>query len=162
MWCDTKPSKFVLLVRQGWLLSFHDIFLSCWVSMTVDVDHICSQRRLCTPTHILKVLSLSFQHVCLPNRVGCCSTINLILSPTSLQMNETQSLVILFSFDNSWGGVTYNLIFWLLAWLPPQRCTPDTYSYSWIWAHGPPSLVSHGPFSALPPLSSSPMLNQVT
>jgi hypothetical protein len=37
-----------------------------------------------------------------------CSTANFSLSPTSLQIKETQNMVILFGFDNYWGGVGCN------------------------------------------------------
>jgi hypothetical protein len=39
-----------------------------------------------------------------------CSTTNINLFSTSLQINETQAMVILFGFDNYW-GVTPNLLF---------------------------------------------------
>jgi hypothetical protein len=39
-----------------------------------------------------------------------CSTTNLNLSPSSLQINEIQTSVILFGFDNYW-GLILNLLF---------------------------------------------------
>jgi hypothetical protein len=40
----------------------------------------------------------------------CYSTSNLSLSPISLQINETQTMVILFAFGNYW-EITPNLLF---------------------------------------------------
>ena len=42
-----------------------------------------------------------------------CSTAKLSLYPTSLQIDETQTMVILFGFDNygEWGKITPNLLF---------------------------------------------------
>ena len=37
-------------------------------------------------------------------RMTLCSTTNLSLFSTSLQINETQTMVILFGFDNYWGS----------------------------------------------------------
>ena len=51
-----------------------------------------------------------------------CSRTNLNLSPTSLKINETQTMVIFFGFDNYW-WVTCSLLFHLLAWLPCHGCT---------------------------------------
>jgi hypothetical protein len=125
----------------------------------IIISFLCTQ---CTPESSVSfrdpgrsgfIMNSMFWHTEKHLYSSLCSSINLNLSPTSLGINETQTMVILFGLDNFF-RVIPNLLFWLLTWLPLQ-CYLATYCFSWPFAHGSsPPIPS--PLSSSPPLLSLP------